>query len=85
MTLSTTTVTTTVSVQSPNASFEEKEIIERMRISINKAITRNISQAIEKDPSLDMESLLKDAIQAYTRRIADSKESYCKGILSKLS
>ena len=61
--------------------------MEKIEITLNeKRRQKNKAKAVEKDPlSVDMEALLKDEIQTYTRRIGTAKESCLKGILNKLT
>ncbi|KIJ32249.1 hypothetical protein M422DRAFT_783517 [Sphaerobolus stellatus SS14] len=67
----------------PPTSTSFQQTMKEIRINLNKSISRKISKAVEMDPSLDMEALLKDIVESYPKRLSTAEEDYRIGILKK--
>lgn len=71
--------TTLTVVQSIPPTFspqhDTSRTLERARAHINKVIVRQISTVLEKEPSVDLERVLSDALATYRRRLASATQT----------
>lgn len=51
-----------------NSDQLDPHVLDNMRRSLNKSVARRILKTFDDDPSLDFESVLRDALATYKRR-----------------